>query len=425
MRKTMIHTAMTAALILMAAAAAPIAAQEKSFHIVSGAKLVDPDTSGRTKWDTLVDRGGRFFITPSPLKGFDDTVSFITLPDLKLETLDVPLRAFFEKNKSLVVEEKLDSELRGKLRKNYWIEDCFFFDTANGEAGLRVINYFLLKKGQAKRTFFVRWDLRTNEITGALPLFEETHLPRTGDYTEDITGVDTIGYDAEKKTCYYLKSECLIKNTREGAYNRILYVGDQTFTIHAIEGGSDRAVAAVKIGSRQTRGMLSTGGRRYFMPAYRDLGHVYDKKHPVGFVFDLRTGGARRLDIQRHAYWSDFDVSAKTLYHLSSSTGKLWITDVVSGKKKGELRLGDAGEDNYRKFGLLDENTLLYYIRGKLFYIDIRKPAVTRTVDLAARFTEFSGSSPIYILPGGRGIVVEARTPHNKTTGFLYYLREE
>ncbi len=425
MRTTLLYAALAAALAMASTSAPPAGAQEKSFHIISGAKLVETDTYGRTHWDNLVDRGGRFFIEPSPLKGFDDTVSFITLPDLKLETLDVPLRAFFEKNKSLLVEEKLDSELRGKLRKNYWIEDCFFFDTANGEAGLRVINYFILKKGQAKRTFFVHWDLRRNEITGALPLFEETHVPRTGEYEETSLGVENIGYDAEKKTCYYLKTESRLKKTRVGKYDRYLNVGDQTFTIHAIEGESDRAVAAVKIGSRQTRGMLSADGRRYFMPAYRDLGHVGEKTHPVGYIFDLRTGGARRVGIQRHTYWSDFDASEKTLYHVSSSTGKLWITDILSGRKKGEVRLGDAGDDAYRKFGVWNENTLLYYIRGRLFYIDARKPAVRRTVDLAARFPEFSGSSPIYILPGGRGIVVEARNPDNKTTGYLYYLREE
>jgi hypothetical protein len=181
----------------------------------------------------------------------------------------------------------------------------------------------------------------------------------------------------------------------------------------------------LKTGSRQARGVFSAGRRMYFLPAYRDLGHVSEKTHPEGFIINLETGGCRRVDTQRHACWSDFDASGNILYHVSSSTGKLWITDINSGRTRGEVRLGDAGDDRYRKFGVFNEDTLLYYIRGKLFYIDARQTAVRRTVDLAARFAEFSGSSPAYILPDGRGIVIEARTTHNKTTGYLYYLREE
>jgi hypothetical protein len=84
--------------------------------------------------------------------------------------------------------------------------------------------------------------------------------------------------------------------------------------------------------------------------------------------------------------------------------------------------VGDAGDDQYRKLGLLDSNTLLYYLQAKAVFIDINELKIIKTVDITKLAAGISYSSPGYILPDGKGIIVEARTSNNKTTGFLYHI---
>ena len=79
-------------------------------------------------------------------------------------------------------------------------------------------------------------------------------------------------------------------------------------------------------------------------------------------------------------------------------------------------------DDQYRKLGLLDGDTLLYYLGAKVVFIDVNELKIIKTVDITKLSAEISYSSPGYILPDGKGIIVEARTRNNKTTGSLYYI---
>ena len=398
-------------------------AREDPFRIARGAQLVEADTYGRTRWDNPIDRGGAFFITPDPRQGFDDVITYISLPRLEKRRAAVPLERFFTDNKEFLVEEALYSpNTAGKRRKNYWIEDCFFYDTKNGEAGLRVLNYFISKSMRKKRTFFMHWNLKKNLITGAYLLFEEDASPRKGEYDFHSVQVDGMGYNPAGRTYYYLKIEADIQVRRQGKYTQYRYAGDQRYTVHAMSEEGDRPVVTFTAGSRDTRGTYQPDLNFYFMPAYRDPGHEIEKKSPVGYLVDLNHGQTREIAVQRHTYWSEFDLQRGTLYHVSSSTGTLWATDLATGRKTASLKLGDAGDDRYRKFGFYDDATLLYYLQGRVLFIDIKNMVVRKTIDLAGRFEEFSASSPVYILTGGRALLVEARTVHNKTTGYVYYL---
>ncbi|HEQ70932.1 MAG TPA: hypothetical protein ENN69_00445 [Spirochaetia bacterium] len=412
------------ALTLICVVFFPLSGDEKTFVMAGRAQVVAEDTYGKTRWDNPVNRNGLLYVIPVPPESFVDRVSFFSLPELKHITVDVPLQDFFSHHPELLVEGALTSTLKnGKERKNYWIEDCFFYDIQNGEAGLKVLNYFLLSKGNIKRTYFVHWDLKRNRISGAVLLLEDRHIPRSGEYDFQSVAVDGIGYNPRLKEYYYLTVTADMRAIKDGKYTKYIHRGDAQFQFYGISGTSQRKIAVLETGSRNSYGAYNAELNLFFLPAYRDLGHVEEKQHPEGFILDLTKGGASKITIQRHAYWSAFDPHRKVLYHVSSSSGTLWVTDLATGEKKAELFLGDAGDDRYRKLSLFDGHTLFYYLHGKVMIVDTDTNTVRGTIDLAARFSEFSASSPAYILPDGLGLVIEARTAHNKTTGFLYFLR--
>jgi hypothetical protein len=405
----------------------PLAAENISFTITKGAKLVLEDTYGKTHWDNLVDRGRMFYCEPLiTIEGFADKIRFIKIPEMVKITLDVPLKNFFNTNSDLLVGGALYSTLKnGKQRKNYWIEGCFFYDTKNGEAGLRVLNYYRQKPGSIKRTYFVHWDLKKNVITGAVLLLEEKRIPHKGEYAYTGLSLREIGYNYHTKTYYYEITEADIQVKLKGKYRKYIHTRDDRFRFYGISGGKATPVVTVECGSWNSVGIYNPDLNMYFLPAYKDPGQVYDKKYPQGFLVDLTSGTYKKIAIQRHAYWCAFNPAKNMLYHVSSSSGKLWATDITTGKKTAALYLGDAGDDRYRKLALRDSGTLLFYLKGKLMVIDINNFSIRQTIDLPKQFSEFSASSPAYILPGGKGLIIEARTVHNKTTGFLYYLREK
>ncbi|MBN1696781.1 MAG: hypothetical protein JW881_04650 [Spirochaetales bacterium] len=399
---------------------------EKEWKVVKGAKLVEEDTYGKTYWDNPIDRGTMLYLKPVYSNDFKDAITCVKLPGLEKITIDVPLERFFSANKKLLYDGALSSTLKnGKERKNYWIEDCFFYDSQNGEAALRVLNYYLLEKGNIQRTFLVHWNLKRNIITKAVLLMEKEHQRQKGEYEYSSISIDPIGYNEQKKLYYYQKTEEKIKVELDGKYSKYIHQGNDICSIYAFNTRSNKALAKLEFGSRDTRGVYNPDLNLYFLPAYSDLGHVDEKTHPKGFLIDFNNGKIRTIQTQRHVYWADIDPDRNVLYHVSSSSGKLWETDLETGEKKRELAVGDAGDDRYRKFGICDSSTLLYYLRSKVLVIDTGSFTVHSTVDLAKEFSEFSSSSPAYILPRGGGIIVEARNDHNKTTGYLYYLKQE
>ncbi len=413
--------------IIAAGALCFIWTEDFSFKIVKSAKLVAENTYGTTHWDNPVDRGRMFYCEPDILnEGFEDKIRLIKIPEMEKITLDVPLKDFFTANSGLLVEGALYSTLKnGKERKNYWIEDCYYYDTQNGEAGLRVINYFLMKKGSLQRIYFVHWDLNTNSITGAVLLYEDRHIPRTGEYAYTSVSVHPVGYNHSTKTYYFIKNAADIQVKKEGKYNKYIHTKDDSFQFYAAKGINVTPVTTIETGSWNSAGIYNPDLNLFFLSAYKDRGEVLDRMNPIGFLVNLTSGTYKQIAIQRNTYWCDFNPAKNVLYHASCLTGKLWATDLATGAKTAELYLGDAGDDRYRKLAVRDENTLLYYLNGTLFLVDTNTYKILNTVSLPKRFPDFTTSSPAYILPDGRGVIMEARTDNNKTTGFLYYIREE
>ncbi|MBN2544717.1 MAG: hypothetical protein JXB50_02900 [Spirochaetes bacterium] len=403
---------------------------KKSFLLTGSADLVKKNTYGNTCWYNVVDRNRMLYVFDkygyNPFEHFNDTVSFIKIPSLEKINIEVPVEKFLKDNKNLMVDGLLYENVNNKKRKNYRISNCFFYDSENMAAGLELINNVYRGRTKFNRKYYLHWDLKSNKIIKAYLLYDEIWNPIDKKGSNTYYFFDGLGYNYKNRMFYGKLSKTVLisENYIEDGKKRTKSIqdGDQRNQFISIDLNDKKIVSEI---------IINRGGDIFynmdlnicFFHAYKSTDIDKEPKDPIGFIINFENDGYNVIDSQMWTYWAEFDREKNLLYQISSITGKMWINDIVTGKKINELYLGDAGDGEYRDFGLIEPNVLFYNIRGRFVFVDCDQLKIIKNLMINEIIPGISCFSRTFLLPDRSGMIIEERTDKNRTTGILYFLK--
>ena len=266
------------------------------------------------------------------------------------------------------------------LHKHLRVRRLLFYDRANGEAGLEVVDAGATRAVQ--RHFYLHWDLRRGEIT------EATLVARTR-ARQSFASLEPIGYDAARRTFYYLRDVRSAKGARGSAKGR----RQRTITVVGFVRGKPHVVAQFKASlPLNRRNYLDAAHRRALLVEYAERGGLSPRAHLV----DLASGRVRSFAAPVVAYGVAFSSDGAAAYMYSAQTGGLWVVELPSGRLLRRLKVGSLGH----ALGFVRPGQLLVLRNSGLQWIDARRRRRGRFVPITALYRGFSHVEGSLVLPG-------------------------
>ena len=232
--------------------------------------------------------------------------------------------------------------------RGYRVGPLLFLDSTNQRAGVLLRER---RRGSEQRVFYLRWDLKKKEITGARLLGK-----RSAKWP--YLHVRAVGYAPDRDELYLQ----VVRAPPRGKQGRKL-------SVVALRAGKVRQVMSKDVRRRLSSGpFFDAKHNRALLVAYAEKGAA--DPAPMGYLVQLSSGKEAVLPmrIPLTTYGASFSPDGKILHAYSAQTGKISALDARTGKRLRRVHVGQLGHALGRPFTgalLVVRNKGLSFLREK------------------------------------------------------------
>ncbi len=281
----------------------------------------------------------------------------------------IPLEAYYLSQPTQFLGQ---IETKGK-RLPFTIYEFLFYDEKSKRAGFVIENKH--KSLNAKRYFYIGWDLATNQIDMAEPIFEIEENDKKSFAQSWI-----IGYSQEDNTGYFTFAVDADLKDDESE--------DVTAFIYKIQNKNLSKLKEYKSKFYPYTPEFHPESKQIVIACYTE---AFQKRNPVGYLYKVEQNSFQEFPIPSTPYGISFSKDGKFLYMAAADTGevRMYHTDNLADVKKAKW--GTHGH----KLGFWKEGELVWVRNSGLHIYDpvsLKQKKVIPTKKFYKNHVNVSGS---------------------------------
>ncbi|MCG6150555.1 YncE family protein [Leptospira bandrabouensis] len=281
----------------------------------------------------------------------------------------IPLEAYYLSQPTQFLGQ---IETKGK-RLPFTIYEFLFYDEKSKRAGFVIENKH--KSLNAKRYFYIGWDLTTNQIDLAEPIFEIEENDKKSFAQSSI-----IGFSQEDNTGYFTFAVDADLKDDESE--------DVTAFIYKIQNKNLSKLKEYKSKFYPYTPEFHPESKQIVIACYTE---AFQKRNPVGYLYKVEQNSFQEFPIPSTPYGISFSKDGKFLYMAAADTGevRMYHTDNLADVKKSKW--GTHGH----KLGFWKEGELVWVRNSGLHIYDpvsLKQKKVIPTKKFYKNHVNVSGS---------------------------------